>query len=117
MREEAGSEGLPSLAQALGEYRQGSGVGMTPSVASQETRLAPLWGSRPWGVNVALRWTLENPIKTGRHPLGVIAVVVTIAAVVLIGGLFLRLLPMSRLRPACLQRLALEILFLLLLLF
>jgi len=77
----------------------------------------PLWGSRPWGVDVGPRRTLEDPVKTGRHPLGVVAVVIIIVAVVLIRGLFLRLPPLSRLRSTCLQRLALEILLLLILLF
>ena len=87
---------------------------MTPSVASRETRSAPLWGSRLQGVDVGLRRTLEDPVKTGRHPPGVVVVVVTIATIVLIGGLFLRLPPLSGLRSARLQRLALEILLLLL---
>jgi len=72
-----------------------------------------LWCSRPWGVGVGSRRTLEDPVKTGHHPLGVVAVVVTIAAIVLITGLFLRLPPLPGFRSARLQRLALEVLLLL----
>jgi len=67
------------------------------------------------GIDVGPRRTLEDPIKTGHHPLRVVTVVVIIAAIVLIEGLFLRLPPLSRFRSARLQRLALEILLFLLL--
>ena len=69
---------------------------MTPSVDSHEARLAPFRDSRLRDVDAGLRRTLENPVETGRHPLGVVAVVVTIAAIVLIRGFFLRL-------PLCLD--------------
>ena len=36
----------------------------------------PLLGSRPRGINVGLRQTLEDRVKMGRHLLGVVAVVV-----------------------------------------
>ena len=69
---------------------------MTPSVDSHETRLAPPRDSRPRDVDAGLRRALEDPVKTGRHPLGVVAVVITVAAIVLIRGFFLRL-------PICLD--------------
>ena len=91
--------------------------GTTPSVASQETRLAPPLVLPFAGVGIGSRWTLKDPVKTGRHPLGVVAVIVTIATIVLIRGLFLRFPPLPGFRSARLQRLALEVLLLLLFLF
>ena len=55
-----------------------------------------LWCSRPWGVDVGSRRTLEDTVKQGRHPLGVVAAVVTVADLVLIRELFLGL-------PLCLD--------------
>ena len=57
-----------------------------------------LWRYRPRGVDVASRRTLEDPIETRRHPLGVVAVVVTVTTIVLVGGLFFRLPPLPGLR-------------------
>ena len=68
-------------------------------------------------VDAGLRRALKDPVKTGRHPLRVVTVVVTIAAIVLIGGFFLRLPPLPELRSTSLQRLSREIFLLLLLLF
>ena len=85
MQGEVGGGGRFDLAQALEGCRCENGAGMTPSVDSHEARLAPLRDSRPRDVDAGLRRTLEDPVKTGRHPLGVIAVVVTITAIVLIG--------------------------------
>ena len=56
----------------------------------------PLWDSRLWDIDAGLGRALEDPVETGRHSLGIIAVVVTIAAIVLVGGFFLRL-------PLCLD--------------
>ena len=44
-------------------------------------------------MSTPLRRALEDPVETGCHPLGVVVVVVTIAAVILVGGFFLRLPP------------------------
>jgi len=54
------------------------------------------WCSHPRGVDVTSRRTLEDPVEARRHPLGVVAVVVAIAAIVLAGGFFFRL-------PLCLD--------------
>jgi len=51
----------------------------------------PLRDSRPRDVDAGLRRILKDPIETGRHPLRVVAVVVTIDAIILIGGFLLRL--------------------------
>ena len=75
-----------------------------------------LWRSRPRGVDVASRRTLEDPLETRRHPLGVVAIVIVVSAVILTGGFFLRLPPLPGLGSTRLQRLAVEILLLFLLL-
>jgi len=54
-----------------------------------------LWRSRPRGVDVASRRTLEDPVEARRHPLGVVAVVIAVSAVVLTRGFFLRLPPLA----------------------
>ena len=74
----------------------GAARGCLPLLPLKRSAWPPLWGSRPWGVDVGPRRTLEDPVKTGRHPLGVVAVIAIIAAIVLIEGLFLRL-------PLCLD--------------
>jgi len=70
--------------------RRGRGVG---AGAVRSTWLL-LWCSCPRGINVASRRTLEDPVKARRHPLGVVAVVITVSTVVLTEGFFLRLLPL-----------------------
>jgi len=60
---------------------------------------------------------LEDPVETGRHSLGIIAVVTAIAAIVLVGGFFLWLPPLPGHRPMRLQRLTIEVPLLFLLLF
>ena len=50
--------------------------------------------SCPWGIDVASRRTLEDPVEARRHPLRVVAVVVAVAAIVLAGGFFFRLTPL-----------------------
>ena len=52
------------------------------------------WCPRPRGVGVALRWTLEDPVEARHHPLGVIAIVVAVAAIIFVGGFFFRLPPL-----------------------
>jgi len=76
----------------------------------------PLRDSRPRDVDAGLRRALEDPVEMGRHPLGVVAVVVTITAIVLIGGFFLRLPPLPGLRSTSLQHLSHKIFLLFLLL-
>ena len=71
--------------------RRGRGVG-TRAVRSAWPLL---WRSLPRGVDIASRRTLEDPVETRRHPLGVVAVVIAVSAVVLAGGFFLRLPPLS----------------------
>ena len=53
-----------------------------------------LWRPRPWDVHIASRRTLEDPVETRRHPLGVVAVVIAVSAIVFAGGFFLRLSPL-----------------------
>ena len=60
------------------------------------------WCSRPWGVDIASRRTLEDPVEARRHPLGVVAVVVAVTAVVLTGGFFFKLPPLPGLSSTCL---------------
>ena len=82
MQEEVGGAGRPDLAQAREECQPGSG----------EIRLPLFWRSRPWdSVDVASRRTLEDLIEARCHPLGVVAVVVAVATVVLTRGFFFRL--------------------------
>jgi len=52
--------------------------------------------SRPhlWDVDIGSRRALEDPVETRRHPLGVIAVVIAVSAIVFAGGFFLRLPPL-----------------------
>jgi len=50
-----------------------------------------LWRPRPWDVDIASRRTLEDPVETRHHPLGVVAVVIAVSAIVFAGGFFLRL--------------------------
>jgi len=57
-----------------------------------------LFRSRPWGVDVASRRTLKDPIETRRHPLGVVVVAVAVSTVILVGGFFFRLPPLPGLR-------------------
>jgi len=47
---------------------------------------------RPGSIDITSRWTLEDPVKTRRHPLGIVAVLVVI--IVFAGGFFLRLPPL-----------------------
>ena len=53
-----------------------------------------LWRPHPWDVDIASRRTLEDPIETRHHPLGVVAIVITVSAIVFAGGFFLRLPPL-----------------------
>jgi len=75
------------LAQARERCQRGGG----------EIHPAPPGRSRPQGVGVASRRILEDPVEARRHPLGVVAVVIAVSAVVLAGGFFLRLAPLPRL--------------------
>jgi len=55
-----------------------------------------LWRFHPWGIDVASRQTLEDPVEARRHLLGVIAVIVTVSTIVVARGFFLRLPPLPR---------------------
>jgi len=50
--------------------------------------------SRPRGVDVASRRTLEDPVKTRRHPLGVVAITIVVSTVILTRGFFFGLPPL-----------------------
>jgi len=50
-----------------------------------------LWCSHPRGVDVAKRRTLKDPVEARRHPLGIVAVVIVVPAIILTGGFFFRL--------------------------
>jgi len=72
-------------------HRPGRGV----SARAVRSAWPLLWRSRPRGVNVASRRTFEDPVKATRHPLGVVTIVVTVAAaVVLTRGFFFRFPPL-----------------------
>jgi len=107
----------PTLRRRGRGISTGAARGRLPLLPLKRPTWPLLWCSRPRGVGVGSRQTLEDPVKTGCHPLGVVAVVITIATIVLIRGLFLRLPPLPGFRSARLQRLALEVLFLLIFLF
>ena len=77
----------------------------------------PLRGSRLRGVDISLWWALEDLVESSRHPLGVIAIIITIVAIVFIRRFLLGLPLLPRLHAAFLERLSLEVLFLRLLLF
>ena len=81
------------------------------------TTRRPLRSPRPRYVDVGLRRALEDPVKTSHHPLGVISIIVALVAIVLVRGIFLGLPLLPRFRTAFLERLSLEVLFLLFFLF
>jgi len=70
------------------------GHGRGVSVGAVRYAWLLLWRSRPWGIDVASRRTLEDPVETRRHPLGVIAIVIAVSTVILTGGFFFRLPPL-----------------------
>jgi len=72
------------------------------------------WRSCPRGVDVTSRRTLEDPVEVRRHPLGLVTIVIAVSAVILTRGYFFRLPPLPGLGSTRLQRLAVEILLLLL---
>ena len=47
--------------------------------------------SRPAGVDVTSRRTLEHPVEARRHPLGVITVIIAVSTFILTGGFLFRL--------------------------
>ena len=71
--------------------RRGRGV----SAGAVRSAWLLLWRSRPQGVDVASRRTLEDPVKARRHPLGVVVVVIAVSAVVLARGFLFGLPPLS----------------------
>jgi len=64
-----------------------------------------------------LRRTLEDFVKASRHPFGVIAIIITVVAIVFIGRFLLGFPSLPQLRASFLECLPLEVLLLLLLLF
>jgi len=52
-----------------------------------------LWRSHPRGIDVASRRNLEDPVEARCHPLGIVAVVITVPAITFTGGFFFRLPP------------------------
>ena len=103
-RERLGARGDPA--------RCGRGRGV--SAGTVRSAWPFFWRSRPRDVDVASRRTLEDLVEARRHPLGVVAVVIAVSAVILTGGFFFRLPPLPGLGSTCLQLLAVEILLLLL---
>jgi len=89
----------------------GHGRGVSAGAARSAWPL--LWRSRPWGIDVASRRTLEDPVETRRHPLGVVAIVIVVS-IVFTRGFFFRLPLLPGLGSMRLQRLAVQILLLLL---
>jgi len=53
-----------------------------------------LWRSHPWDVNVASRRTLEDPVEARRHILRIVAIVITVPAIIFTRGFFFRLPPL-----------------------
>ena len=72
----------------------GRGCRMGVSTGAVKSTWPLLRRSRPRGVNVAPRWTLEDPIEARLHPLGVVAIVAAIPTVILTRGFFFRLPPL-----------------------
>jgi len=70
-------------------YRgRGRGVGAR-AVGSAWSLLRSL---RPGSVDITSRWTLKDPVKTRRQPLGIVAILVVV--IIFAGGFFLRLPPL-----------------------
>jgi len=86
----------PALSRCGRDIGTGAVGGRVPLLPLKRPAWSLLWRSRPWDISVGSRRTLEEPVKPGRHPLGVVAAVVTVTAVLLIGGFFFRL-------PLCLD--------------
>ena len=65
----------------------GTGVagGRLPLLPLKRPAWSLLWRSHPRDISISSRWTLEDPVKPGRHPLGVVAATVTVTAILLIG--------------------------------
>ena len=72
----------------------------------------PLRSPRPRYVDVGLRQILEDFVEASRHPLGIVTIIITLVAIVLVRGIFLRLSLLPRLRASFLERLPLKVLFL-----
>jgi len=70
--------------------RHGRGVSAGAVRSAWPLLLCP----RPGGVNVTSRRTLEDPVEARRHPLGVIAVIITVSTIILTGGFLVRLPPL-----------------------
>jgi len=87
---------------ALSRYRRDIGTvaerGRLPLLPLKRPAWSLLWRSRLRDISVGSRRTLEDPVTPRRHPLGVVAAVVTVTAIVLIGGFFFKLSPLPGLR-------------------
>jgi len=75
MQGEVEDAGWPDLAQVQKECQRGAVRSTWPL----------LWCPCSWDVDIASRRTLEDPIETRRHPLGVIVVVIAVSAIVFAG--------------------------------
>ena len=85
----------PALSQCGRDIGTGAAGRRLPLLPLKGSTWTLLWHTCPRDISVGSRRTLEDPVKLGCHPLGIItAVVVTVAAVVLTGGFFFRLPPL-----------------------
>jgi len=68
--------------------------GRVDSAGAMRSAWPLLWCSRPGGVDVASRRTLEDPVEARRHPLRVVAVIIAVSTIIFTGGFFFRLPPL-----------------------
>ena len=102
-----------TLSRRRRDVSTGATRGQLPLLPLKRPAWSLFWCSRPRGIGVGTRRTLEDPVETGRHSLRIVAIV-AIIALILIMGLFLRFPPLPGFRSAHLQRLVIEVIFLLL---
>jgi hypothetical protein len=83
---------------ALSRYRRDIGTvaegGRLPLLPLKRPAWSLFWCSRPRGIGVGTRRTLEDPVETVHHSLRIIGIIATIIALILIGGFFFRLPPL-----------------------
>jgi hypothetical protein len=91
-----GAADIPTWRRLWRSVGVGTAWGRLPPLTFMRPAWRPLRDLHPRDVDAGLRRALEDSIKTGRHSLGIVAVVVTIAAIILNGGFFFRL-------PLCLD--------------
>jgi len=97
-----GAGDIPTWRRLWRSVDAGMAGGRLPPLIFARPAWRPFRDFRPQDVDAGLRRALEDPIETGRHSLGIVAVVVTIVAIILIGGFFFRLPPLPRLCSTCL---------------